>query len=240
MNLNFWFYLTLAFLLVNLCAYALRQAQPDRGWQRLVVFTKPLTLLMLIIWSWTAGDFWRGRMMWFGVALLFSLLGDICLLFPARWFMVGLFAFLLTHFCYLLAFNQDILQTDLRWTFSTSFPNLLLLSSAALLAGFVLGKIDSSVSRTRCDTRLRVVLLVYSLVLTLMLLSAVSTRARPDWSLQASLLASLGAGLFFASDILLAYNRFVRPLNWGNVWVIGLYHVGQVFLVLGALIFSRA
>jgi len=45
-------------------------------------------------------------------------------------------------------------------------------------------------------------------------------------------LAGLGAGLFFCSDAMLAWNRFVRPLAWGPPAVIVTYHLGQGLLVL--------
>jgi uncharacterized membrane protein YhhN len=45
-------------------------------------------------------------------------------------------------------------------------------------------------------------------------------------------LAGLGAGLFFCSDTVLAWNRFVRPLRWGPLAVIVSYHLAQALLVL--------
>jgi uncharacterized membrane protein YhhN len=47
-----------------------------------------------------------------------------------------------------------------------------------------------------------------------------------------SLVALAGALLFFYSDGLLAYNRFVRPVSRGRLGNIVLYHVGQALLVL--------
>src|SRR5207302_11477935 len=45
-------------------------------------------------------------------------------------------------------------------------------------------------------------------------------------------LAGLGAGLFFCSDAVLSWNRFVRALRWGPLAVIVSYHLGQALLVL--------
>jgi uncharacterized membrane protein YhhN len=44
----------------------------------------------------------------------------------------------------------------------------------------------------------------------------------------------VGAVLFFVSDSLLAWNRFVTPLPRGSLLVIVAYHVGQMALIAGA------
>lgn len=46
------------------------------------------------------------------------------------------------------------------------------------------------------------------------------------------LLAAVGALLFFASDSILAWRRFVTPLRWGGVAVMGTYHLAQACLLL--------
>ncbi len=46
------------------------------------------------------------------------------------------------------------------------------------------------------------------------------------------ILAAAGAALFFASDSLLALERFVRQISWGRVAVMIAYHLGQAGLIL--------
>ena len=48
-------------------------------------------------------------------------------------------------------------------------------------------------------------------------------------------LIALGAILFFTSDALLAWNRFVAPIARGKMLVIVAYHLGQMLLILGAV-----
>jgi hypothetical protein len=48
-------------------------------------------------------------------------------------------------------------------------------------------------------------------------------------------LAAFGAFLFFLSDIILAWNKFVAPINNGRIINIGLYHLGQIALIAGVV-----
>jgi uncharacterized membrane protein YhhN len=45
-------------------------------------------------------------------------------------------------------------------------------------------------------------------------------------------LAAVGAALFFASDTLIAWERFVRPRTWAPLAIIVTYHLGQAGLTL--------
>jgi uncharacterized membrane protein YhhN len=78
--------------------------------------------------------------------------------------------------------------------------------------------------------------IVYSTVITLMLLSALLTLFRPDWKSTPALLVSLGAFLFYLSDIILAWNKFVIPIKNGRMLNIGIYHLAQIAIVVGVAI----
>jgi uncharacterized membrane protein YhhN len=45
-------------------------------------------------------------------------------------------------------------------------------------------------------------------------------------------LAATGAVLFMVSDTLIAWNRFVRPLEWAPITIIVTYHLAQAALVV--------
>jgi hypothetical protein len=66
-----------------------------------------------------------------------------------------------------------------------------------------------------------------------MLLSALLTLFRPDWASTPAYLVSLGAFLFYLSDIILAWNKFVAPIKNSRILNIGLYHLGQIAIVVG-------
>ena len=56
-----------------------------------------------------------------------------------------------------------------------------------------------------------------------MVLSAVGTGNQ--WAIVGSL-------LFYASDALIAVNKFIEPQPWGRLAIITTYHLGQIGLVL--------
>ena len=78
------------------------------------------------------------------------------------------------------------------------------------------------------QARMRIPVAVYGAVISLMLLSAMLKLTDPAWGAGASLLVALGAFLFFLSDIVLAWNKFVTPIQNGRMLNIGLYHLGQI------------
>jgi uncharacterized membrane protein YhhN len=81
---------------------------------------------------------------------------------------------------------------------------------------------------------LKTPVLIYSLVISVMLLSALLTLAADTWQAGAAILVSAGALLFFLSDTLLAWNKFVTPIKQGRLAVIITYHLGQILITVGA------
>jgi alkenylglycerophosphocholine/alkenylglycerophosphoethanolamine hydrolase len=194
-----------------------------KGWRRLEYVAKPAVMLCLFTWLYiTAGL--QGALLWFGAGLLFSLAGDVALLFIDRFFMLGLIAFLLAHMAYLIGFNSPPPNPSGIWAFVIAV--VLGLSAARLLRRLI-----SGVRAT--NARLVVPVIIYSTVITLMLLSALLTLSNPDWDPTPAILVSLGAFLFYLSDIVLAWNRFVFPIKNGRMLNIGLYHLGQIAIVTG-------
>ena len=85
--ITYWVYAALALALVQWTA-----RWREIRW--LHYATKPAVLLALIFWSWQVSG-WQGPLLWFGIALVFSLLGDVLLMLPPSFFLTGLGAFLL-------------------------------------------------------------------------------------------------------------------------------------------------
>src|ERR1035437_5377631 len=77
----------------------------EKNWHKVRLFSKPATLMALIAW-FSAAAGWNGANLWFGLALVFSLLGDVNLMFPDRLFLPALLSFMLAHVFYIAGFNQ--------------------------------------------------------------------------------------------------------------------------------------
>jgi len=197
-----------------------------KGEIRLERIAKPLTLLFLLLWFLSRTPL-HGGSLFFALGLFFSLLGDLALLFEG-WFLPGLFAFLLAHLAYIFSINMPLAEVSPLW--SVPIAIVLALSAARLLRRIAQGALE------RQSANLVVPIYVYGLTLTLMILSALMTLFRPDWSARASLSLSFGALFFYVSDLILAWNRFVRPLRNGRLWNMILYHLGQILLTIGAFL----
>lgn len=197
-----------------------------KGWKVRLYIAKPATLIFLILWTLQISS-WQGHMLWFGLGLCFSLLGDIALLLSPRFFMVGLGSFLLAHIAYLIGFNQQPAPLSMGVTLAAVM--------VGLVASVVLRLIRPGIARAPHGKRFLTAVLFYGVTLTFMLLSALITLFRPEWQPLHAMMAAIGAALFFTSDSLLGYDRFVRKLKHGQSYVHLTYHLGQACLIIGAM-----
>lgn len=187
-------------------------------------FAKPGVMLVLLIWLWQASGF-SGSLIWFGLGLVFSMAGDIFLMLPRERFIAGLVAFLLAHVAYVVGFNQTPTAFNVAGFILAVLVTLVFLRVYRRIAA----GLDAS-----GQPALKTPVLIYSLVISVMLLSALLTLAADTWQAGAAILVSAGALLFFLSDTLLAWNKFVTPLKWGRLAVIITYHLGQILITVGA------
>ena len=216
-----YFLIILAFIFAGLESLALY-----KDWRRLEFVAKPAVMVCLFIWLYLSVGL-HGAPLWFGIGILFSLAGDIALIFinRSRFFMLGLSNFLLGHIAYLIGFNTPIPQTTTVW--SIGLAVVIGLGSVRVLRRIVGGL------RAKGQTRLVIPIIIYGTIITLMLLAAMLTLFRLDWDATAALLVSFGAAMFYFSDIVLAWNRFVSPIKNGRMLNIGMYHLAQIAIVVG-------
>ena len=153
---------------------------------------------------------------WIGVGLGLSLVGDALLAWPTDRFIAGLVAFLLAHLAYVLGYLTRSRVPAWPW----------LLVAAAAVAGFLY------LLETRGDLGpMRLPVFVYAAVIGTMLWRA-GSLARLD---PAGRWALAGALLFVASDMVLAWNRFVAAdpsLRYVNIL---LYWAGQWGIAASAM-----
>ncbi len=218
------------FLLLVLFLAVFDWAAVARGWKKVEYATKPATMLLLFISLWAVSGL-EGVLIWFGLGLLFSLAGDVFLLLSDRYFILGLASFLLAHLMYIAGFNIPLPNVSPVWSISLAIV-------LSLTAARVLRRITDGLA-AKGLRRLVGPVLLYGMIITLMLLSAMLTIFRSEWKTSASLLVTIGATLFYLSDVVLAWNKFVTPIKNGRLVNMIAYHLGQIALIAGVLIQFR-
>ncbi|MDO8754599.1 MAG: lysoplasmalogenase [Anaerolineales bacterium] len=205
---------------------ALEALAVSKNWLRLEYIAKPAVMLALFFWLWTSAGL-NGALLWFGLGLFLSLVGDVLLMIsPDRLFLAGLAAFLLAHVAYVIGFNIPVPEMSV-W---------------GIALAVIIGVGGARVIRRIMDAltaqgqgRMRMPILVYSIAISLMILSALLKLTDVKWEAGAALLVSLGAILFYISDIILAWNKFVAPIQHGRIYNIAAYHLGQIALIAGVV-----
>ena len=197
-----------------------------KKWHRVRVITKPLSLILLIIWFSSKGG-WSAQGIWFGFGLIFSLGGDIFLLLRPRFFIAGLTSFLLAHLCYLTGF----LQGETAYSIFFFIPITLVI----MLGVLVYPKIIRSVRRKLENRKLTIPVTLYMLTITSMLFFAQLTWFKPEWGFLGALAASVGALLFTISDFVLAIGKFSQPILFSDFIIMFTYHLGQFGITIGIL-----
>jgi alkenylglycerophosphocholine/alkenylglycerophosphoethanolamine hydrolase len=191
-------------------------------------FAKPATMLALLWWVWLSAGF-GGSMLWFTLGVIFCLAGDVFLMIPRDMFIFGLLAFLVGHICYIVGLNNTPPYINYWGGFWIVVLGILLWWLYPKLAAGLANK---------GQNRLKIPVLVYALVISAMVFSALMTLTRPGWSIAAAISVSIGALLFYASDSMLAWDRFCKPLSHARLRVMMTYHLGQVGIILGAILYT--
>jgi uncharacterized membrane protein YhhN len=213
--------ISLVLALVDWVAVARRQ-------KRLEYVFKPATLVAVLVGAWllTRGPHDAWQACFFLPGLVFSLAGDVFLMLPGAgagssspYFLPGLVAFFLGHLCYIAGLNPA----------PPPWLSLVFLVVVAAVGGTLYRSIAAGLRR-QGHTSLLAPVALYSVVLSLMLFSAWATLFRPEWTPPRRGLVIAGASLFFASDAMLAWDRFVTPSSLLHLLVIVTYHLGQMAL----------
>ncbi len=194
--------------------------------KRIDYFAKPVVIIALLIWLALNGNL-SGHLIWFFIGLLFSLAGDVFLLLPKEKFIAGLVSFLLVHVAYIIGFNDTLPPVNLA---SISLIFIITITACQIFRSISIGLERSN------NTKMKVPFLIYSITISLMVLSACLSLVKEDWNAGPALLVSGGAVLFFLSDTLLAWNRFVTPIPNTKLKVRVTYHSGQLLIMLGAFL----
>ena len=148
--------------------------------------------------------------------LVLCLGGDVFLAIPSeRAFMAGLISFFLGHVAYVGAFIR----------LGRFAPVLAVWALALAVAGFFIFR---WLSPNLGDMKKPVA--AYVLVISCMVLTAFGVGIAPGFSPAGRAMVVLGALLFYASDIFVAKDRFIKPDFENRVIGLPLYYAGQFFL----------
>lgn len=183
-----------------------------RGAGSLRRITKPGTLLALVAVAVVLDPVDPTVRVLFVIGLVLSLAGDVFLMLDQRWFVAGLSSFLLAH----LAYTWGLFLAPTNWWWAAA--GLVVV----VAAGSVVGRRIVGAVATGETADLTKPVLAYIVVISMMVLAAFGTGS--GWAIG-------GALLFYASDSVLAWDRFVHPLRLGPLVVMVTYHLAQAGLV---------
>ncbi|MEX0272919.1 MAG: lysoplasmalogenase [Flavobacteriaceae bacterium] len=197
------------------------------GHEALRWFSKPLILISLLLFFVTQGKQLPKRLYWgFALGLLLSLLGDILLLKDAEpgYFIGGLIAFLLAHVAYTYVFS-------LHWN---KKPDTLFWMGIIVLLGY--GSLLFSYLQPHLGA-LQVPVVVY--ILGILAMATTALNRKKEVVPQSFQWVLAGALFFIASDSILAINKFMAPVAYSHILIMGTYAAAQFCLVKGMLAVTK-
>ena len=182
------------------------------GRQKLEWVAKPLVMVALVAAALCLDPANTTVRVWVIVGLVCSLAGDVFLMLPRERFVEGLASFLLAHVAYIVGFAYLV----------TSWPGVAIGLVAAIVALALIGRpIIASVRRD--EPAFTAPVIAYMTVISAMVVTACATAR--GWEIA-------GALSFFASDGILATNKFVRRIPGGRFAIMSTYHVAQFCFVI--------
>ena len=161
--------------------------------------------------------------LWVILALFFSLLGDVLLMFQQKnelFFLSGLSAFLLAQICYILFFNLARIREGIsgRW-----WLLLIVLIYYSLLISLLKPYLGS----------MKYPVIVYAVVVNFMFMLAMHLYFLPEK--RAGLLIMLGGMCFIISDSLLAIIKFFYSFEQAGFVIMLTYGLAQWLIIEGAV-----
>ena len=184
------------------------------GWRRGVYIFKPLTTSLIILLALLADTDNGSYQTLIIVGLVFSLGGDVFLMWPEDRFVLGLVSFLIAHIFYIIAFATDA-DGGLNWS-----PLLPLV----IFGGFMLWILWPGLGSMKGPV---VAYMAAILVMGWLALSRWQGTDRPGVAL-----AGIGAVLFIISDSILAVDRFRTKFLAARLLVLSTYFTAQTLIAL--------
>jgi len=189
------------------------------GKNALFLILKPLTTILILLFSVFFGIKKNIFYTWVIIALIFCLAGDTLLLKEA-YFIWGLLAFLIAHLCFSLSF---ISLGGFKLYF---IPLILLLVFGISYYWMIYNGLQD----------LKIPVLIYFMVILFMGWQGISLRV---WkNVLPYTLIFVAVLLFITSDALLAWAKFKAPFRWDGVLILATYWI-SIFLIALATTIER-
>ena len=164
-----------------------------------------------------------GLKTWILLALIFSWIGDLLLLFEEKksvFFLLGLSSFFVAQVFYIVFFHNIRMKEYIR-------GNALLLLLVIVYYFILMSIVSPFLGNMKLAVR------IYGVVLSFMWMLAMHTlfskNKKAGWWM------TLGAILFLASDSLLAINKFYSTFNYAPLMIMLTYGLAQLFIAEGAV-----
>jgi len=209
------------------------------SWRKIEIVLKPLAMVLVTLWTLNAAG-WAVESLIFKLvfAQVFGLAGDIFLLLNARWFLMGLGAFLLGHLVYILMMGSQIIAAVEKTGLPSNWARWL--AAGFVVWGLLLAvfyKIIAPKSpRLTMPLMLWIPIQVYGWILSGLVVMSILLIATMERVTIGLIILLVGTLLFFLSDSLLAYDRFKRKMPRVRVWIMITYHLAQFTLAAGFLV----
>jgi uncharacterized membrane protein YhhN len=182
--------------------------------QRLEAVTKPAATIAIGALAMVVSDGAPAAAVVAGlIGFVFCLVGDVALMPQIDNFILGLGAFLIGHFAFVVMFVA--LGVDRLYLAA------VIIGAIAVMGPFVVRRIISGAAAESSSLKLPVT--AYFLVITAM--------AATGWA-TGLLAAVIGTALFVASDSILGWRAFVAPKPWMALAIMATYHGALIGLAL--------
>ncbi|UPT66368.1 MAG: lysoplasmalogenase [Sphingobacteriales bacterium JAD_PAG50586_3] len=185
-----------------------------------------MPVLMVLFFTNNKGNN-RAERILFPLALLFSLAGDVLLMFHKdNLFVFGLASFLVAHIFFIASFWSRIKGRNI----AIGTYLLSLLPFVVFVGGF-LSVLIPSLQAKEVTQPLVVPVSVYACVIGIMGFSALMRRA--GVSTQGFNLVFVGALFFIISDSCIALNHFIMPIPQPTLLIMATYGIAQYLITVG-------
>ncbi len=187
---------------------------------------KPLIVVSLLIYLFVNGGHKKMASFCAIGGLLFSLMGDVLLVFQKQhelFFVSGLVAFLVAHLLYITYYIRSASQNAEKKLKNKYLFFILMLIYGAIFYSQLYGNLGG----------LKVPVLVYTSVLIGMNIFALNRYGKVNTKSFRLIMA--GALFFTLSDSLLALNKFLIPIPLAGVWILASYAAAQYLITEGVL-----